>query len=78
MKQIKIKSSAGDSVIFIDEKIKNVRKYISAEKTIIITDSVVKKYYENIFPSADIIEIKSGIFSKNEKKIIEYFLKPPL
>ncbi|MBW1649617.1 MAG: 3-dehydroquinate synthase [Deltaproteobacteria bacterium] len=65
MKQIKIKSSAGDSAIFINEKIKNADKYICAEKRIIITDSNVKRYYEDIFPSADIIEIKSGEANKN-------------
>ncbi|MBW1616325.1 MAG: 3-dehydroquinate synthase [Deltaproteobacteria bacterium] len=71
MKQITIKSAAGDSLILTNEKIKNVYKYIAAKKIIIITDSIVKNYYEDIFPPADIIEIKSGEANKN-LNAIEY------
>ena len=65
MKKIEIHGSAGNSNILIGEKILNLEKYIPAKKAIIITDSIVRHYYEKDFPSNRIIEISTGEKIKN-------------
>ena len=65
MKVIEIQGSTGHSNILIGEKIRNLEKYIPSKKMVIITDSIVRHYYEKDFPSNRIIEIGTGEKIKN-------------
>ena len=65
MKKLEIHGNTGDSAIYIGEVIHNLEKYIPAKKAIIITDSIVRHYYEKDFPSNRIIEIGTGEKIKN-------------
>ena len=60
MKTFHINGITGNSSIYIGESLQNVEKYISASKTIIITDENVKKYYLNDFPDFPVITISTG------------------
>jgi len=70
MKTIEIHGSTGDSIILISERLRNLREYIPSEKVVIITDTNVRRYYQqdtNVrryyqqdFPSCEVIEIGTG------------------
>ena len=60
MKVVNIKSHPRDSVIVIGERLDNLRKYISVETPIIITDNNVYECWGRQFPSGDIITIGTG------------------
>ena len=60
MKEIVLNTTNYKSTILIDESIKNVAKYISAKKIIIITDSNITKHYKKDFIDCPIIEIGLG------------------
>lgn len=65
MKALEIHGSTGDSIIRIGESLLELRKYIPAEKAIIITDTNVRSFYEKHFPPYDVIEIGTGEKIKN-------------
>lgn len=60
MKILEIQCSNGDSKIYIAESIKNLPEYIDSEKTIILTDSNLRRFYGGIFPECNLIEIGIG------------------
>jgi len=60
VKKIEINGITGNSKIYIGESIKNISNYINIGKTIIITDSNVRQYYEHSFPGCKVIEIGIG------------------
>lgn len=65
MNTLQIHSSIGSSEILVGETLANVKKYMPAKKTAIITDTTVQKLYSTQFPEADIvIAIKPGETSK--------------
>ena len=65
MKTLEIHGSTGVSTILVGEKLKNLRKYIPAEKAVIITDANVKHFYQKNFPPYDVITIGTGEKIKN-------------
>jgi len=60
METIEIHGSTGDSIILIGERLRNLREYIPSEKVVIITDTNVRRYYQQDFPSCEVIEIGTG------------------
>ena len=60
MRKIEINGNTGNSTVYIGKSIKNISNYINIGKTIIITDSNVKHYYEYSFPKCKVIEIGIG------------------
>jgi 3-dehydroquinate synthase len=62
---LEIHGSTGDSTILIGESLRDLRKYIPAEKAVIITDTNVRHYYLKDFPSSEVIEIGTGEEIKN-------------
>ena len=65
MRFLEIHGTTGCSKIIIGEKLRNLEKYITAEKVLIITDTNVRHYYHKDFPSYDVIEIGTGEKTKN-------------
>lgn len=60
MRTLKVHGSMGESDIMIGEKLCNLQKHVSAEKTVIITDTNVNRLYGKDFPPWDVIEIGTG------------------
>jgi len=60
MKVVNIKSHPRDSVILIGERLHNLRKYLSVEAPIIITDTNVFERWGRHFPPGDVITIGTG------------------
>ncbi len=60
MKSIEIRGDAGRSAVFIGERLKELEKYVSADKAVIITDNHVRHLYQKEFPPWDVIEIGTG------------------
>ncbi|MBF0211399.1 MAG: 3-dehydroquinate synthase [Desulfamplus sp.] len=62
MKTIKVNGSQGVSNIYVGESINNVCKYLpQGRQCVVITDSNVKRYYEQYFPSGSpVITISTG------------------
>jgi 3-dehydroquinate synthase len=60
MKTFEIHGSTGDSFIHIGETLGNLEKYIPSKNVVLITDTNVKKYYGNQFPSYPLITLKTG------------------
>jgi len=73
MKTHKIKGIAGDSFIQVGESLRNLAKYIPAERTIIITDSNVRQYYEKNFPQCPVITVGTGEKIKTLETVGEIF-----
>lgn len=69
MKVFKVQGTTGDSTLLIGEKLRNLKKYIPVDKTVVITDANVRYYYQNDFPCHEIIEIPTGETSKNLQTI---------
>ncbi len=65
MKTIVIQGSTGHSTVRIGETLGNLSEYVPAEKVVIITDSNVRRYYQDDFPPYEIIEIGTGEQIKN-------------
>jgi 3-dehydroquinate synthase len=55
-----VRGDTGTSTVLIGERLRNLGKYIPLDRTIIITDSNVRYYYANDFPSDQVIEIGMG------------------
>lgn len=60
MRKLSINSSIGTSDILVGESLKNVKNYLPNKKIAIITDSNVRKLYQNDFPQGLVIEIGTG------------------
>jgi 3-dehydroquinate synthase len=60
VKSIEIQGDAGRSAVFIGERLKELEKYVSAEKVVIITDNLVRDLYQKAFPPWEVIEIGTG------------------
>jgi 3-dehydroquinate synthase len=65
LKTFIIRGTNGDSTILIGERIQNLKKYISAEKIVVITDINVHRLYQKNFPSDNVIIIGTGEKIKN-------------
>ncbi|MBW2204682.1 MAG: 3-dehydroquinate synthase [Deltaproteobacteria bacterium] len=60
MKAIEIHGDTGASTILVGEVLESIGKYAPLEKTVVITDTNVRRHYQKDFPPCEIIEIKSG------------------
>ncbi len=60
MKTLYVKGKTSISKIHVGEKLTNVHNYLPHEKTIIITDDNIKKYYLSRFPECPVITIAMG------------------
>jgi 3-dehydroquinate synthase len=65
VKVFEIQGATGDSTIIIGENLRNLKKYIPVDKTVVITDANVRYYYQDDFRFHNIIEIELGEVSKN-------------
>ncbi len=65
MRVLEIHGITGDSKIIIGENLRNLERYVTAEKVVIITDTNVSHYYQKDFPPYDVIEIGTGEKIKN-------------
>jgi len=62
---LEIHGITGDSKIIIGENLRDLERYITAEKVVIITDTNVSHYFQKEFPPYDVIEIGTGEKIKN-------------
>ena len=60
MKRLEIHGGEGDSTILIGERFQNLRKYIDADRTVMITDSNVRKTYLSDDETWEVVEIGTG------------------
>ncbi|NUM36945.1 MAG: 3-dehydroquinate synthase [Candidatus Brocadiae bacterium] len=60
MKTLKIQTQSSQSIVFLGESLANLKQYIPAHKTIIITDTNISKIYQNQFPDCPVIKIGTG------------------
>lgn len=65
METIKIQGSTGSSTILIGERLQSLSKYIPVDRTVIVTDTNVKRYFGKDFPPCEVIEIGTGEGIKN-------------
>jgi 3-dehydroquinate synthase len=65
VKVFEIQGAAEESTIMIGERLRNLEKYIPADKTVIITDANVRYYYQDDLRFHNIIEVGTGEASKN-------------
>jgi 3-dehydroquinate synthase len=65
MKKLTIKGQYQDSTLLIGEHLKNAGRYISGERTVVITDTNVRSHFQKDFPAGEIISIGTGEVIKN-------------
>jgi len=75
MKTFEIHGSTGDSFIHVGETLRNLEKYIPSENVVLITDKIVKQFYENDFPPHPVITIDIGEKIKNLDTVRDIYEK---
>ncbi len=60
MKTFKIDGSTGSSTLLVGERLRNLKEHLPDAKTVIITDTNVRGFYQNEFPACGVIEIGMG------------------
>lgn len=65
MKTLTIEGDSGTSTILVGESLNHLNQYVSAEKTVIITDTNVWEHYGEAFPDCDVVKIGTGEGIKN-------------
>jgi 3-dehydroquinate synthase len=65
MRKLIIKGQSKDSILLIGEHLKNAGRYISGDRTVVITDANVRGYFHKDFPAGEIISIGTGEVIKN-------------
>jgi 3-dehydroquinate synthase len=60
MKKLLVRGASNSSQILVGESIDNLKSYVQARRTVIITDSTVEKLYREQFPAYPIISIGVG------------------
>jgi 3-dehydroquinate synthase len=65
MKVFEIQGATGDSTLLIGEYLRNLKKYIPGDQTVVITDPNVRYYYQDELRFHNIIEIGIGEAAKN-------------
>lgn len=73
MKTIRIHGSTGDSTILVGEVLESLGKYAPLEKTVVITDTNVRRHYQKDFPPCEVIEIKSSEKIKSLETVKEIY-----
>lgn len=60
-----IHGKTGESALLVGERLENLSQHIPADRTVIITDTTVRKLYGDVFPDCPVIEIGEGEAIKN-------------
>jgi 3-dehydroquinate synthase len=60
MKKLLVRGASNSSQILVGESIDNLKSYVQARRTVIITDSTVEKLYREQLPAFPIISIGVG------------------
>jgi len=69
LNQLNLETSTGTSQIYIGESLKNLSKYLSNEKTVVITDQNVWNLHSSFFPPYKAIKIGQGEKIKTLKTV---------
>ena len=72
-KKLLVRAASGSSQILVGESIDNLRRYIDARRTVIITDSTVEKLYREKFPAYPVISIGLGEKIKTLETVTHLF-----
>ena len=75
MKRMEIQASTGRSQILVDEKLKNLEKYIHCEKFVVITDENVRHFYGDLLSDYDVVVIGMGEKIKTLRTAEEIYQK---
>lgn len=73
MKRMEIQASTGRSQILVNEKLKNLKKYITSEKFVVITDENVQRLYRDLLSDYDVIVIGLGEKIKTLQTVEEIY-----
>ena len=73
MKKLLMRGASGSSQILVGESIDNLRRYIDARRTVIITDSTVEKLYREKLPAYPVISIGTGEKIKTLETVTHIF-----
>jgi 3-dehydroquinate synthase len=73
MKKLLVRAASGSSRILVGESIENLRRYVDARRTVIITDSTVEKLYREKFPAYPVISIGLGEKIKTLETVTHLF-----
>jgi 3-dehydroquinate synthase len=65
MRKLTIKGQYHDSTLLIGEHLENAGRYISGDRTVVITDTNVRSHFHKDFPAGEIISIGMGEVIKN-------------
>lgn len=65
MRKLTIKGQYRESILLIGEHLKNVGRYITGDRTVVITDTNVRNHFQKDFPAGEIISIGTGEVIKN-------------
>ena len=65
MRKLEIHGGTGVSTVLTGESLRSLEKYLPSEKTVVITDTNVRRHYQKDFPSCEVIEIGNGEKIKN-------------
>ncbi|MFH1985311.1 MAG: 3-dehydroquinate synthase [Pseudomonadota bacterium] len=60
MKTLDVHGATGHSRLLVGERLSNLPHYLPPGRTIIITDTIVRKLYGNAFPDVDVIAMGTG------------------
>ena len=72
-KKLLVRAASGSSRILVGESIENLRRYVDARRTVIITDSTVEKLYREKFPAYPVISIGLGEKIKTLETVTHLF-----
>ncbi len=60
MRSVKLDTAIGQSVILIDERLENLKKYLPVKYRLIITDTNVLRFWGSQFPPGAVITLDTG------------------
>lgn len=78
MRKLSLKAASGKCDILVGEELENLDEFISAPKTVVITDTNVKHLFASKFPKGEIIEVPVGEKAKTPEtvgRLYEWFLE---
>jgi len=73
MNTLEIQGNTGKSTLLVGEKLENIAAYLPPSKTVIITDTKVRRLYGNRFPESPVIEIGVGEENKTLETVLNIF-----
>ena len=73
MKTIRIHGDTGDSTIVVGEVLESLGKYAPLERTVVITDTNVRRHYQKDFPPCEVVEIGTGEKVKTLERVREIY-----